>query len=271
MPFAATWLTSPPGRVVGSFMAEMVESQTGARTLAMADGRGLRVAVSPFLFRGMMVGMAGVAVGIHRTTGSTEMAWQFAKARARNLCDLLGLDITVTGLENLGGGGPFVYAPNHQSHLDILTLLGFLPGRTRFATKQSLWRHAVVGAVLDTLGMIPIDREQPELAIDHLNGRAGSNDSLVIFPEGTRSRDGRLGEFKKGAFVVAIALQRPIVPVICRGTRRLMPKGSRMAVVPGPIEIVVEKPISTLGLTYDDRNALSAQVRTAIERHHTGF
>ena len=252
-------------------MAEMVGAQSGAATLGMADGSGLRVALSPYLFRGMMVGMAGVAVAIHRTTGSQELAWQFAKGRARDLCDLLGLEITLTGVEHLAQGGPFVFAPNHQSHLDILSLLGFLPGRTRFATKSGLWKHPVVGAVLDTLGMIPIDRERPELAIEHLNRQAGGNDGLVIFPEGTRSRDGRLAPFKKGAFVVAIELRRPIVPVICRGTRRLMPKGSRMAVVPGPIEIVIEEPIPTVGLTYDDREALSARVRTAIERHHTGF
>lgn len=249
----------------------MVTAQAGAASLSMAEARGLRVAASPYLFRGMLVGMAAVAVSIHKTTGSRELAWEFAKGRARDLCNLLGLEITFKGLEHIENGGPFIYAPNHQSHLDILTLLGFLPGRARFAAKQSLWKHAIVGAVLDTMGMIPIDRERPELAIQHLNIQAGGSDSLVIFPEGSRSRDGRLGEFKKGAFVVAIELQRPIVPVICRGTRRLMPKGSRMVVVPGQIEIVIEPPISTKGLTYDDRDALSARVRAAIERHHTGY
>lgn len=252
-------------------MTDVAQARTGATAIGMADGSGVRVALSPYLFRGMLVGMAGVAVAIHRTTGSRSLAWQFAKARARDLTNLLGLDITITGRERLAGGGPFVFAPNHQSHLDILTLLGFLPGRTRFAAKKSLWNHPVVGSVLDTLGMIRVDRENPELAIDELNRHAGGNDSVVIFPEGTRSRDGHLQEFKKGAFVVAIALQRPIVPVVCRGTRRLMPKGSRMAVVPGEIEIVIEEPIPTVGMTYDDRDRLSAQVRTAIERHHTGF
>jgi 1-acyl-sn-glycerol-3-phosphate acyltransferase len=92
-----------------------------------------------------------------------------------------------------------------------------------------------------------------------------------VFPEGTRSRDGRLGEFKKGAFVLATRLGLPIVPVVCRGTRRLMPKFSRLRVVPGDVEFVIEKPIPTTGLGFDDRDALAAQVREAIARHHTGW
>jgi 1-acyl-sn-glycerol-3-phosphate acyltransferase len=128
-----------------------------------------------------------------------------------------------------------------------------------------------VGAVLDTLGMVPVDRDHPERAIDALDGAAGERGSFVIFPEGTRSRTGQLGPFKKGAFVLAIASGLPVVPVVCRGTRRLMPRGSRLAVVPGVVEIVIEAPIPTAGLTYDDRDELAARVRAAIERHHTGW
>ena len=135
-----------------------------------------------------------------------------------------------------------VYTPNHQSHLDILALLGHLPGAVRFAAKQSLWRHAVVGAVLDSLGMVPIDRESSAEAIAALNRVRSDGDSFVVFPEGSRSRDGRLAEFKKGAFVLAIRLGLPVVPVTCRGTRRLMPKGSKLNVVPGEVEIVIDRP-----------------------------
>jgi 1-acyl-sn-glycerol-3-phosphate acyltransferase len=232
---------------------------------------GLRVAVSPYLFRGMLVGMAAVAVAIHRTTGNRELAWRFAKARARTLTAMLGVRVEMRGREHLAGGGPFVFAPNHQSHLDILVLLGFLPGRTRFAAKRELWAHPVVGAVLDTLGMVPIERDHPERAIEALDRAAAERQSLVVFPEGTRSRTGELLPFKKGAFVIAIGAGLPIVPVVCRGTRRLMPRGSRLTVLPGEVEIVIEKPIPTAGLHYEDRDALARQVREAIERHHTGW
>ena len=235
------------------------------------DESGLRVALSPHLFRGMLVGMAAVAIGIHRTTGSRSLAWAFAKARARDLAWMLGVEVTLHGLEHVASGGPFIYAPNHQSHLDILTLLGHLPGPTRFAAKRELWRHPVVGGVLDTLGMIPIERDAGEKSIEVLNEAAREESSIVIFPEGTRSRDGQLREFKKGAFVLAIATGLPIVPVCCRGTRRLMPRGSRLTVVPGPVDVFIEPPIATVGLDYDDRDALSARVREAIAKHHTGW
>ena len=252
-------------------MSEPLDSVAAHAELTRREARGLRVALSPYLFRGMLVGMAMVAVALHRATGSRTLAWRFAKARARTLAQLLGLRVRLHGLDHLAGGGPFVFTPNHQSHLDILVLLGYLPGETRFAAKQELWRHRVMGAVLDTLCMVPIDREHPEQAATRLRAEGGGPGSLVVFPEGTRSRTGQLGEFKKGAFVLAIELGLPVVPVVCRGTRRLMPRGSRLTVLPGEVEVVVEAPIPTTGLTYDDRDALARRVREAIEQHHTGW
>jgi 1-acyl-sn-glycerol-3-phosphate acyltransferase len=247
------------------------QTLAGDAAIEDVDARGLRVALSPYLFRSMLVGMGAVAVGLHAVTRNRRLAWRFAKARARTLTRLLGVRITVHGAERLAPGMPVIFAPNHQSHLDILVLLGFLPGETRFAAKRELWRHPVVGAILDTLGMVPVDREHPERSIEGLNRAAAARQSLVVFPEGSRSRTGALLPFKKGAFVLAIGAGLPIVPVICRGTRRLMPRGSRLTVVPGEVEIVIEAPIPTVGLRYEDRDALAARVRAAIEPHHTGW
>jgi 1-acyl-sn-glycerol-3-phosphate acyltransferase len=250
-------------------MTERADTFAGA--IPAEEARGLRVAASPFLFRGMLVGMAATAVTLHRVTGSRSLAWRFAKARARDLAWMLGVRVRMRGLERLDPAQVYVFAPNHQSHLDILCLLGWLPGATRFAAKASLWKHRVVGGVLDTLGMVPIDREDPAKAIDALRRAEGERQSIVVFPEGTRSRTGQLLPFKMGAFVLAINAGLPVVPVVCRGTRRLMPRGSRLTVVPGEVEFVVEDPIPTTGLRYDDREALAARVRAAIERHHTGW
>jgi 1-acyl-sn-glycerol-3-phosphate acyltransferase len=251
----------------------MTESRSAAasRVGPAEETRSLRVALSPYLFRGMLVGMGAIAVGLHRITGNDRLTWNFAKARARTLERMLGVRVTVTGGENVATGGPFVYTPNHQSHLDVLALLGHLPGPTRFVAKQSLWRHAVVGAVLDSLGMVPIDRDSSAEAVAALNRVRAEGQSFVVFPEGTRSRDGRLNEFKKGAFVLAIRLGLPVVPVVCRGTRRLMPRGSRLNVIPGDVELVIERPIPTDGLRFEDRDTLATQVREVILRHHTGW
>ena len=251
-------------------MSEQSQTLSVAEVGTVADERSIRSRLSPYIFRGMLVGMAAVAVALYRLTGNREITWRFAKARARTLEWMLGVRVRVHGLERLDPAATYVFAPNHQSHLDIVTLLAHLPGRTRFATKQELWRHPVVGAVLDTLGMVPVDREHPERSVDVLNRASGRAESIVVFAEGTRSRDGRLLPFKKGAFVLAIASGLPIVPVTCVGTRRLMPKGSRLTVLAGPVDLYVHEPIPTAALTYDDREVLMERVRSAVEQKHTG-
>ena len=202
------------------------------------EPRSLRVALSPYLFRGMLVGMGAVAVGhAPRDAATSGLAWRFAKARARTLERMLGVRVTVTGREHVAGGGPFVFTPNHQSHLDILALLGS-PARARRASppSRSLWRHPVVGARA-RLARHGADRPRAprRSAIAALESRARARrQSFVVFPEGgAEPRRARSSEFKKGAFVLAIRLGLPVVPVVCRGTRRLMPRGSRLTVVPG--------------------------------------
>lgn len=204
-----------------------------------------------------------IAVAMYRLIDDKNVTWRFAKAQARNLSRLCGVRVNVRGLERLGRG-PYMFTPNHQSHFDIAALLGYLPGNNRFAAKKEMFNEPVLGTVLRTMGMIPIDRENPLEAIQLLNQLVVDEFSTIIFPEGTRSRDGNLLPFKKGPFIAAIHLGVPVVPVVCKGTREVMPKGQYLSIIPGTAEIVVLDPIPTKGLTYDDRNRLRDLVRDRI-------
>ena len=225
----------------------------------------LRILVNRFVFRGMLFTMGSIAVALSLVLRNETLVWRFAKAQARNLARLVGVRVRVHGAEHLGHP-PYVFAPNHQSHFDIVALLGYLPGNNRFAAKRELFREPVLGLVLRRMGMIPIDRDDHAGAIDRMNRASAAGASAIIFPEGTRSPDGRLLPFKKGAFVTAIRSGMPIVPVVCKGTNDVMPPGGYLSIVPGEVEIVVLPPIPTQGLTYDDRADLLERVRAAIAR-----
>ena len=223
----------------------------------------LRIFVNRLLFRGMLFTMGTIAVVMYRLIRDKNVTWRFAKTQARNLARLCGVKVHVRGLERLGAG-PYMFTPNHQSNFDIAMLLGYLPGNNRFATKKEMFNEPVLGAVLRTLGMIPIDRDNPLAAIQLLNDLKLDQFSTIIFPEGTRSRDGNLLPFKKGPFVAAIHLGVPIVPVVCKGTMRVMPKGKYLSILPGEVEMVVLEPIATSDLTYEDRDRLRERVHEEI-------
>ena len=223
-----------------------------------------RVALNRQIFRGMLFTMGATAVAMDRVGIPKSIVWSFAKLQARNLCHALGVRVSLHGAELVETGGPYVFTPNHQAHIDIAALLGFLPGHNRFASKKELFDEPVLGAVMRTLGMLPVDRDDPMKSIEVLNRAVAQGHSIIIFPEGTRSRDGRLLPFKKGPFVAAIEMGYPLVPLVIKGTRRIMPKGGYLSIHPGDAEIIVKPPIATSGLGYDDRERLRDVVRDII-------
>jgi 1-acyl-sn-glycerol-3-phosphate acyltransferase len=236
-------------------------SSADAALLSAAEPTRFRIALNRFLFRAMLFSSGLVAIALYRV--SRPLTWRFAKLQARNLMRICGVRVRVRGREHLGAG-PYVFAPNHQSHFDIAALLGLLPGVTRFAAKREMFAEPVLGAVLRTMGMIAIDRDDSSASIERLRRVTLDGGSLVIFPEGTRSPNGELLPFRKGAFATAIQLGVPIVPVVCKGTTRIMPKGRYLSILPGRAEVVILEPISTSGLTYEDRDRLRETVRARI-------
>lgn len=177
---------------------------------------------------------------------------------ARALLDDAGVTVAVVGQEQVEGLGPCVYCANHASFVDVGAVAATLPGSLRFVAKRELFRIPVFGTGLRLTGQIPIDRAQHEAALDAFDSAARAvrgGLSAVIFVEGTRSRDGQLQPFKKGAFVMAIATQAPCVPVYVAGAWALLPRGG-LVPSPGHVEVRIGRPIPTAGLAYEDRDSL---------------
>lgn len=161
---------------------------------------------------------------------------------------------------------PYVFMANHASSIDIWALFLAIPRPVRMIAKKQLARIPLFGWVMWAGRFIFIDRQNATAArrsIQDAGNRIRGGCSVLIFPEGTRTRDGQLGEFKKGGFHLAMEAGVPIVPIALQGTRALMPRGS-LRVKSGSIKAIIGAPIPTKGLTVADRPALVEQVRNSI-------
>ena len=180
-----------------------------------------------------------------------------------------GVKVHLEGLDNIDPDEAYVFAANHQSQFDIFALLGHLPTQFRWLAKIELFRIPIFGAAMRGAGYIPIDRRNRKEAfksIDRAAERVRGGTSIVIFPEGTRSLDGKLKSFKKGGFHLAMKSRRPVVPVSITGTFTILPKkGFRLR--PRPVQIHIGKPVPTVDLTTAGRPWLISEVRRRIQEN----
>ena len=141
-----------------------------------------------------------------------------------------GIRVVVEGMEHVPVGRSCIFLANHVSNLDPPVLLPMLPGRTSVLLKRSLMRIPILGTAMRLANFVPVDRgSRPEAAAASVAAaaealRSGLN--ILIYPEGTRSRDGRLAKFKKGPFYLASDSGAPIIPVVITGTDTMMKKGT---------------------------------------------
>lgn len=177
--------------------------------------------------------------------------------------------VSVHGLENLEQGKSYVFLSTHQSYMDIPAMLGYLPLQLRIAAKKSLFKVPFMGWHLWRAGHIPIDRSSSEKAIESLKqaeDKITDGVSAFIFPEGTRSETGTLQTFKKGGFKLAIHTGVPVVPVTIIGSRQVLPRDS-IVFRAHPIDMYIDKPIQTKGLSDEDIPTLMEKVRWAMMKH----
>lgn len=178
-------------------------------------------------------------------------------------------DVRVYGAEHIRPGTSYVFLSTHQSYMDIPAMLGYLPAQLRIAAKKVLFRIPFMGWHLWRAGHIPIDRSSTQNAVTSMQRAASYLQNGIcafVFPEGTRSRDGPLHPFKKGGFKLALQAQVPIIPITIIGTRAILPPDS-IIFRPGPIDLYVDEPIPTAGLTDDDIEMLMRRVRKAMAEH----
>jgi 1-acyl-sn-glycerol-3-phosphate acyltransferase len=201
-----------------------------------------------------------------RLQGSPALLYALARFGARAACRLAGIRIELEGIEHVRDHRNLVLMPNHVSNLDAAILVGHIRLPFKAVVKRELYAFPFLHYCLRYAGFIDVDRRDPGQSRSALLRAATSlkaGNCFIIFPEGTRSRSGELGEFKKGAFVVAIEAGSRIAPVAVLGAEKLMPRG-RFVILPGTVRIRVLDPVDAASYSYEDRDRLVAEVRGRI-------
>jgi len=180
---------------------------------------------------------------------------------------LAGIEVEVAGAERIPAGSPVIFMCNHQGNFDILALFLAIPRRFSWIAKAELFKIPVFGHSMTRAGYIPLDRGDGRRALKSMDLAATTvreGRSVVIFPEGTRTFDGALLPFKKGAFLLACKAGVPIVPVTINGSMRINPK-TGLELHPGTIRVCFAEPVAAATATGKDRERLLNEVRQAID------
>jgi len=185
---------------------------------------------------------------------------------AKSILIVSGIHVNVKGLSNIDPAKSYIYMSNHQSNFDIPILLGCLPVQFRWLAKAELFKIPIFGRAMRGAGYVGIDRFNRESAFESIEEAAGkmkSGVSIMIFPEGTRSRDGNIRPFKKGGFIMAVDSGASVVPIVIHGTRPIMAKNS-LRINPGDVTMEIGNPIETTGYIRETKDDLIKYVRRVI-------
>lgn len=198
-------------------------------------------------------------------TGSPELLYRVGVAGARFALRLGGVRIRVTGQENIPAG-VCVFVGNHTSNVDPPAVVAAIPRRVALLGKKEVFRIPILRRALLLADFVPVDRSNRAAAmasVEQAAARMKKGVSYLVFPEGTRSPDGRLRPFKRGSFVMAIQAGVPVVPIAVVGAHKLMRKGS-IALHPGWMEVHFLPAVDARSYSEEQRDELRARVQAAI-------
>jgi 1-acyl-sn-glycerol-3-phosphate acyltransferase len=174
--------------------------------------------------------------------------------------------ISVAGLDRLESGRPYVFMANHASFLDILLLLALVPLDFRFIVKKEFFSIPILGLTVKSSAQIPLDRKHPRKGLQSINQASDllkRGVSIVAFPEGTRSRDGNIHDFKRTLFVLPIRTRTPVVPVLIEGTFQALRSGS-VLLRRHPLKVTFFEPVAVDSLSDNDRALYAETVRQRL-------
>jgi 1-acyl-sn-glycerol-3-phosphate acyltransferase len=196
------------------------------------------------------------------------LAHRCARAWSWLILKTTGVRVTVVGLERVVPGQTYVFVSNHQSIYDIPVIFASLPFQIRIIAKASLGSFPFLGWHLRRAGHLLVDRKRPDRRgiLQQWRDLVSNHLSLIVFPEGTRSADGRVGRFRRGSFMLALEAGLTVVPLAVSGSRHVMKKG-RLMTCPGDVTLVVHDPIPVTRVetaAIADARALAERVRSTV-------
>jgi 1-acyl-sn-glycerol-3-phosphate acyltransferase len=198
-------------------------------------------------------------------SGTPDLMYSLAMRIIRCETRLLGIRVSVQGRENIPSA-PCVFVANHASNIDPMVMIPAIPRRVGILAKQELFRIPVFGTAMRVARFVPVDRgdkESTSSAVSTAVENLKKGTSLVIFSEGTRSPDGRIRPFKRGAFTMAIEAGVPVVPVSLGGTHRAQPKGKSI-VSPGEVTVRFGPAVDGAAYTIEQRTEMLARVEALV-------
>lgn len=201
-------------------------------------------------------------------SGNSDILFTLARFCIKVSGWLCGIRVDIQGKDRILPGRPYLFLSNHQGNVDGPVLVYATARNLRAVIKKEMMKIPMLSLVLRTVNYVPVDRSDPAQArasIDRATRLLREGLSFFAFPEGTRSRTGLLGEFKKGVFVMAIQAGVPVAPVTIRNSRDIQPPG-RYAIKRGTIQLIFHEPIPTDGMKLEDRDELLRRTREAIAR-----
>lgn len=214
---------------------------------------------------GVYTSVLGTISVIAGFAGAQRLAHGCARLWAWSILATTGVNVTVRGMERVERGRPYLFVANHQSFYDIPVIFWYVPFQLRIIAKESLGSFPFIGWHLRRTGHVLVRRDNPGPQVFRQLGelmRTGT--SLIVFPEGTRSPDGRVGRFRTGIFRLAIESGYTVVPLAIRGTRPVMPK-NRLMTCPGDVEVDVFDPVPTASTGIAEARALADRVQAVVQ------